>query len=125
MIGEGRITTISMSPDKWETIRESVKKQFTIIEQGNEDLIVETGDGPVKQGTAEFVVFESPLGRTKLQFQKKPKMEEKKYFYSKREGDAARVEYKFSEDETVHTFKAYKWDDLEDEWREIDPKTFE
>ncbi|OGZ15731.1 MAG: hypothetical protein A3G11_01525 [Candidatus Lloydbacteria bacterium RIFCSPLOWO2_12_FULL_51_9] len=114
-----------MTPERWETIKESVKKQFTVIEQGNEDLIVETADGQIKQGTAEFVVFESPLGRTKLQFQKKPKMEEKKYFYSKREGDAARVEYKFSEKETVFTFKAYKWDDIEDEWREIDPKTFE
>src|SRR3989344_3252480 len=114
-----------MSPERWETIRDSVKKQFPVEEEGIEDLIVETADGQSKQGTAEFLVFESPLGRTKLQFQKKPKMEEKKYFYSKREGDAARVEYKFSEKETVFTFKAYKWDDIEDEWREIDPKTFE
>ena len=113
-----------MSPERWETIRDSVKKQFPVEEEGIEDLIVETADGQIKQGAAEFVGFESPLGRTKLQFQKKPKMEEKKYFYSKREGDAARVEYKFSEANLVFTFKAYKWDEIEEDWKEIDGDAF-
>ena len=113
-----------MSPDRWETIKQTAKKQFKLEEEGNEELLVETGEGVVKQGEAEFVVFESPLGRIKLQLQRKPKVEEKKFFYSHRQGDAARVEYKFSEDEVVYTFKAYKWNDTEDEWREIDSSSF-
>lgn len=114
-----------MSPDRWETIKQTVKKQFTVEEEGTEDLLVDTADGEVKQGEAEFVVFSAPaLGRTKLQFQKKPKLEGKQYHYSHRQGDSARVEYKFSEDETVYTFKAYQWNDLEDEWKEIDAGAF-
>lgn len=113
-----------MTLEKWEQLKEMVKKQFTLEEEGREDLLVETGEGMVKQGEAEFIVFESPLGRTKLELQKKPRLEEKKYHYSHQQGSSARVEYKFSEDEIVLTLKAYKWDDTGDEWREIDSGTF-
>lgn len=114
-----------MSPEKWETIKQTVKKQFSIQEEGIEDLLVDTAEGQVKQGQAEFIVFESPLGRTKLQFQKKPKLEEKKYFYSHRQGDAARVEYKYSGTDLVYTFKAYRWSDTEEQWCEIDSGSFD
>ena len=113
-----------MSPDKWQQIKSVVKKQFALEDEGRVDLLVDTADCTVKQGEAEYLVFESPLGRTKLELQTKPRLEEKKYFYSKREGDTARVEYKFSDKDLVCTFKAYKWDEVEDEWREIDPSRF-
>ena len=113
-----------MTPDKWEEIKENIKRQFTVEDEGHEDLLVQTGEGTVRAGEAEFLVFESPLGKLKLQFGKKPKVEDKKYFYSHRAGDAARVEYKFSEDETVNTFKVYKWNDLDDDWKEIDASKF-
>jgi hypothetical protein len=114
-----------MSPDKWETIKSQVNKQFSVEEQGKEDLLVDTADGQVKQGEAEYIIFEGgPLGRMKLQFQKKPKLEDKTFHYSKRAGDSARVEYKFSESETVYTLKAYKWDDARDDWKEIDASNF-
>ena len=114
----------NMTQEKWEQIKEMVKKQYQVEDQGTEDLLVETGEGMVKQGEAEFVIFESAMGRLKLQLAKKPKLEEKKYHYSHRAGDAARVEYKFSEDETVLQLKAYKWDDDEDDWKEIDAANF-
>ncbi|OGE78994.1 MAG: hypothetical protein A2751_00855 [Candidatus Doudnabacteria bacterium RIFCSPHIGHO2_01_FULL_46_14] len=113
-----------MTPEKWEQIKDIVKKQFALEDQGTEDLIHETGDGPVKLGVAEFVVFEGPLGRMKLQFGQKPKVEGKKYHYSHQQGQGARVEYKFSDSELVNTFKVYKWNDMEDEWKEIDAEKF-
>ena len=113
-----------MTPERWEEIKSTIKKQFSVAEQGMEDVIVETGEGPVKQGEAEFVVFDSVLGKTKLQFQKKPRLEEKKYFFSHRAGDSARVEYKFSDADLVFALKAYKWDDVEDDWKEIDASSF-
>lgn len=113
-----------MTQEKWEEIKSNIAKSFAIEEQGREDLLVQTGDGEIKQGEAEFVIFESPLGRTKLQLQKKPRLEEKQYHFSHRQGDSARVEYKFSETDTVLTFKAYKWDDAADEWREMDAGNF-
>ena len=111
-----------MSPERWEEIKNSVKKLFSVEEQGREDLFVETAEGRVKQGEAEFLIFQGSAlgGRIKLQLQKKPKIAGKKYFYSHRQGDAAQVEYKFSDTEMVYTFKAYKWDEDNDEWKEID-----
>lgn len=114
-----------MSPEKWEQIKEQVNSQFSVEDQGTEDLVVQTGDGPVKQGMAEFLIFEGPMGRMKLEFGTKPRLAEKQYFYSHQQGKAARVEYKFSEDEVVHTFKVFKWDEREDEWKEIDPSSFQ
>ena len=55
-----------MSPEKWEEIKENIKRQFSVEEQGTEDLLAETGEGAVKQGTAEFIIFQSPLGRAFL-----------------------------------------------------------
>ena len=109
-----------MTPDKWQEIKENIAKQFTIEDEGKEDLLVETGEGEVKQGEADFIVFESPLGKLKLQFGQKPKVEEKKYHYSHRAGTGARVEYKFSDKELVNTFKAFKWNDADDDWKEMD-----
>lgn len=113
-----------MTPEKWDEIKTNIERQFGIEDEGVEDLIVETADGPVQQGEAEFVVFQSPLGKTKLQLQEKPKLIDKKYHYSHQAGQAAQVEYEFSEDELVYSLKAYKWDDLDDEWKEIDSSSF-
>lgn len=113
-----------MSPDKWEEIKSNIAKNFPVEEQGLEDLFVDTADGQIKQGEAEFVIFASPLGRTKLCLEKKPRLEDKRYHYSHQQGSSARVEYKFSDTEMVYTFKAYKWDDLDDEWKEIEKSAF-
>ncbi|MDP3741420.1 MAG: hypothetical protein Q8R08_03815 [bacterium] len=109
-----------MTPDRWETIKNNIKKNFPIEEQGREDLFVDTSEGKVKQGEAEYFVFESPIGKTKLQWRKKPKVEGKKYHFSHRQSDSARVEYKHSDTEMVYALKAYKWDDIEEEWEEIE-----
>lgn len=119
-----------MNLERWEEIKKTVKKQDPQAEEGQEDLLVDTAEGQVKQGEAEFIIFSAPGGsafggeRMKLQLQKKPRVEEKKYFYSHRQGTSARVEYKYSESEMVYTLKAYKWDEVEDEWKEVDAANF-
>ena len=113
-----------MTEEKWEQIKEGARKQFEIEEEGREDLIQQTGEGPVKIGEAEYLVFEGPLGRMKLQFGQKPKVEGKKYHYSHQQGQGARVEYTFSESELVNTFSVFKWNDTDDEWKEIDAEKF-
>ena len=113
-----------MTEDKWQQIKENITKRFTVEEEGMEDLLAETGEGQVKLGEAEFIIFESPLGRLKLQFGKKPRVEDKVYHYSHRAGTGARVEYKFSDEELVNTFKAFKWNETDDDWKEIDAEGF-
>ena len=113
-----------MTPERWQEIKKRVKRQDSKAEEGREDLLMDTAEGQIKTGEAEFIVFENPtLGRLKLELQKKPRVEEKKFHYSHRQGQSARVEYKFSEHELVYTLKAYKLDDME-EWKEIDASSF-
>ena len=58
----------------------------------------------------------------KLELVSKSVVLDKKTFYSNRIGSETKVEYVYSPDEKSHKFMAYKWDDGEGEWMEIDGK---
>lgn len=113
-----------MNDDKWEPLKEETKRKFKVLQEGSEDLLVETAEGLVKQGVSEFLIFESPVGRIKLARENRPVVLDKKFIYSHRAGQAARTEYKFSDSEFSHKLKVYKWDDDNDEWKEIDAAAF-
>ncbi len=113
-----------MDLDHWQQHKENIKSKFKIEEEGTEDLTMETQDGMVKQGTVEFIVAVTPMGKIKLAFEKRPVVLDKKFIYSHRAGQSARTEYEFSNSEFSYKLKAYKWNDLEDEWEEIDAANF-
>ena len=121
-----------MQDDKWEELKEETRRKFQVEEEGREDLLLETADGTVKQGEAEFLIFHSPLGRVKLARESRPMVLDKKFIYSHRAGDSARTEYQLSDTEFSHKLKVYKWDpdvpvgagDDEDAWQEIDASVF-
>lgn len=113
-----------MQDDKWEALKEELKRKFKVEDEHFEDLEVETADGIVKQGKAEVIIFPSPIGKVKLVRESRPVVLDKKEFYSHQQGKAARIEYVFSETEFFHKIKAYKWDDYNDDWKEIDADKF-
>ncbi|OGE82766.1 MAG: hypothetical protein A3B10_01930 [Candidatus Doudnabacteria bacterium RIFCSPLOWO2_01_FULL_44_21] len=121
-----------MQDEKWEALKEELNRKFKVEDSHLEDLIVETADGPIKQGKVEVLIFPTPLGKIKLTRESKPVVLDKKVFYSHQQGKSARTEYKFSETEFSHKIKAYKWDpdasvgagDDNDEWKEIDAGNF-
>jgi len=113
-----------MDNDKWEGLKEELKRKFKILEEKTEDLLGETAEGLVKQGIAEILIMESPIGKIKLVRENRPVVLDKKFIYSHRAGQAARTEYTFSDSEFSHKIKAYKWDDDEDDWKEIDAANF-
>src|SRR6266566_3949454 len=113
-----------MQDDKWEALKEELKRKFKVEDEHFEDLMVQTADGPVVSGKAEVIIFETPMGKVKLARESKPVVLGKKEFYSHQQGKAARVEYEFSDTEFSHKIKAYKWDDDNDEWKEIDAAAF-
>jgi hypothetical protein len=55
-----------MQEEKWEELKEELARKFEIEAEGFEDLVLEKEDGTHKVGTAEFLIFQSPFGRTKL-----------------------------------------------------------
>lgn len=113
-----------MQDDKWEPLKEELGRKFKIQNTRFEDLTQETATGPVISGRVEIIEFETPLGLIKLERESRPVVLEKKEFYSHQQGKAARTEYKFSDKEFSHKIKAYKWDNYEEVWREMDADTF-
>jgi hypothetical protein len=110
----------AMDNDRWEQLKENIKRKFKVLDEGFEDLIMDTADGPVKQGQTEFLVVETPMGQIKLARESKPRVLDKKFIYSHQQGKSARTEYKFSDTEFTHKIKAYQWDDVSEQWKEID-----
>jgi len=108
-----------MTDEKWEEIKEMVKKNFELLENQVFELSGEQGNG-----TNEELIFNGPLGRIKLEFIIKPLVVGKKTHYSKRMGTSAKVDYITSATEKVRTLKAYKWDEAGDNWVNINSADF-
>jgi hypothetical protein len=113
-----------MQDDKWEALKEELKRKFKVEDEHFEDLIVHTSEGDFVQGKVEVIIFPSPLGRIKLTRESRPVVLDKKIIYSHQQGKSGRAEYQFSDTEMSYKIKAYKWDDYNDEWKEMDATKF-
>ncbi|MEJ0021513.1 MAG: hypothetical protein WDN47_02920 [Candidatus Doudnabacteria bacterium] len=113
-----------MQDEKWEALKEELHRKFKVEDEHFEDLTMDSADGPVKQGKIEVLIFPTPMGKVKLTRESKPVVLSKREIYSHQQGKSARTEYTFSETEFSHKIKAYKWDDYNDEWKEIDAAGF-
>ena len=108
-----------MLPGKWQEIVGNIKDSFTVEESGGEHLEDEGGTD------VEFIVFNGPLGRMRLEFVSKPVVLDKKTKYSNRVGSETVIDYIYSQDEKSHKLKAYKWDEALNDWLEMEAKKFD
>ncbi|MFH1583277.1 MAG: hypothetical protein ABIB72_03085 [Candidatus Falkowbacteria bacterium] len=107
-----------MLPEKWQEIVGNIKDNFKVLESGKEHL--EDGGGP----DVEYIVFDGPLGKIRLEFVSKPVVLDKKTKYSRRIGSETVIDYVYSPDEKSHKLKAYKWDEALNDWVEMEAKKF-
>ena len=108
-----------MQDEKWQELVETAKKHFQSVTLTKEDLVMDTQDGPVVQGTQDVLEFKHPTGtRYRLIRENKPVVLEKKELFSHRAGQSAQAQYKFSETEFSHKLRVYKEVDFDD-WEEI------
>ncbi len=107
-----------MTPEKWKNILGNVKDNFVIEEEGSEYLDEEGGID------IEYVVFNGPTGRMRLEFISKPVVLDKKTIYSRRVGSETKVEYVYSQTERTYKLMAYQWDEEEGEWVEMEEEMF-
>jgi len=101
-----------MNQEKWQNIVGLIKDKFAVEDEGREEL------EDIPKGYVEFIIFQSPLGRVKLECATKPVVLDKKSIGSKRIGSEATVRYIYSDTEMSNIFKAYKWED--EEWVEME-----
>jgi hypothetical protein len=109
-----------MKEEKWEEMKEELARKFEIEAEGFEDLVLEKEDGTHKVGTSEFLIFQSPFGRTKLVRETRPVI---KFASSHRTG-AVDVEHDHDAPEFTYKIKVYKWSNDDDDWNEIDAGNF-
>ena len=107
-----------MLPEKWQNLVEDIKDKFKVEKQGSEHLDKQGGTD------IEFIIFKGPLGRMKLEFITKPVVLDKKTIYSQRIGSQTNVEYVYSKDEKTHRLVAYKWDENQGDWLEIEAENY-
>lgn len=107
-----------MMKEKWQQILGNTLDNFEVLEHDNEHFD-EIGGVDI-----EYIVFNSPFGRVRLEYEEHPVVLDKKTAYSRRVGSETAVEYVYSETEKVGKLKAYKWDENLDDWEEIEAGNF-
>lgn len=108
-----------MTKDKWLLIVGNIKDNFEVLENEKETIEDEGGI------EVEYIVFNGPLGKIRLEFIEKPVVLDKKTTYSRRIGSETKIDYIYSDSEKSSQLLAFKWDDNQDEWIEIDSVNFE
>src|SRR3989339_107460 len=116
-----------MNRDRWQNIISLIKDKFPVEDEGKEELdppqaTQAGGQGDAPSGQVEFIIFQGPLGRMKLEYTTKPVILDKKTIGSKRIGSEATVQYIYSETEFYGTFKAFRWSEPDDDWMELAPE---
>lgn len=108
-----------MTKDKWKEVLGNIHDNFELLDRGEEHLEDEGGVD------IEYVEFNGPLGKMRLEFVSKPVILDKKTTYSKRIGSETKIDYVYSEDERSEKMNAYKWDEAASDWQEMDGSMFE
>lgn len=107
-----------MTNEKWQSITGHIKDNFEVEDEGNEHV---DEDGGID---IEYMVFKGPLGTMRLEYITQPVILDKKTNYSKRIGSETDVKYIYSETEKTSKMLAYKWNEDDEEWMEIDASNF-
>lgn len=103
-----------MNDDKWKDVLAKISENFEIENQETRELSEEEGLGEI-----EIVEFDGPLGKMRLERTTQPLVLDRKSIGSKRIGSDKVIQYTYSDTEKVHRFKAYKWDDAQNDWEEM------
>ncbi len=107
-----------MTPEKWEQTVGQIKDNLEVTKHTKEHMEEEGGIN------IEIIEFKGPLGDMKLEFIVKPKVIDKKTNYSQRIGSETNVKYIYSETEKSYQLLAYKWNEDDQDWLEIDASSF-
>lgn len=105
-----------MTPEKWQATKAQIENVFKDVEISQEEL------AEPDKGSIEILEFVGPMGRMRLEYTTKPLIIDKQVSGSRRIGSHHEVKYIFSDTEISHIFKAYKWDEEQDDWVEFDLK---
>jgi hypothetical protein len=99
-----------MTEERWREIKQQIKTTFGLASEYNEAL---------DPGTAEVVEFISPQGKMKARFVTRPRMLDKKTSYSNRIGSGVKVDYVYSETESVSHLEIFIFSEERNDWQKM------
>lgn len=102
-----------MHEDKWRDTKAMIKEKFRVLSEGTEQI------EDVPNATREFIEFDGPTGRMRLEYTVRPAVLDKRTTYSKLGGRASNVEYIYSKDDLVRRMQAFRWNEERGEWEEV------
>ena len=105
-----------MNKEKWDIVLENVEKKFEVLDRGIDE---EYGE------KTEWIEFENPAGKMRLEWIEKPRIVGVKTEYSRRVGaSAGNVEQMESKSEKVNFVRAYRFSEEKNDWEEIKSDNF-
>lgn len=101
-----------MNDSRWAEILDQVADKFEVEDQGRYDL------EDVPNGTVEYIEFNSPMGKLRLERATTPRVEKTKATGGSKYGAGSYVEKVYSDTDMVKTFQAFKevnggWEEFE------------
>lgn len=102
-----------MTDEKWLETVSKIKEKFQVTEEGRRDI------EDIPRAFVEFIVFEGPVGRIRMERVTKPVVLDKKTIYSKLAGTASKVNYIYSETESFSKLHIYQWNEASEGWEEM------
>src|SRR3989344_2574429 len=96
-----------MTHERWLEVKQKIEESFTVIDRYEEEL---------DPGIADVLEFEGPGGRMKASFCRQPKVVDKKTLYSHRAGGEVKVDYRYSDTESVSYLSLFKWNKDRGDW---------
>lgn len=102
-----------MTEDKWKDTLVMITEKFNVLDAGEEKI------EDIPNATREWIEFEGPQGKMRLEYTIKPAVLDKKTLYSKLGATAANVRYTYSDTDFVRRMQAYKWNEAADKWEEV------
>lgn len=107
-----------MRLERWQEIVEQIKTAFEVEDSG---VIEDDSHGGT---TTEYIVFNGPMGRLRLEFSTHPVLLDTKTKYHKRIGSETEINYIYSPTEKSSSLAVFRWDDELNDWRDFDTKAF-
>jgi len=108
-----------MTPEKWLNTVNDIKDKFPVTNTGEVSIEDEGGTD------IEYIEFDGPIGKMRLEFVVRPVIVDKKANFSNRIGSETQVTYIYSTEEKRYKMIVYKWNEYEDDWEEIEAGMFE
>jgi len=105
--------------DRWKETLDLIREKFEIEDEGVLELD-EYGGTKI-----EYIIFEGPLGKMKMEFISKPKVLDKHTNYSNRIGSDVQIDYVYSETEKSTQLLISRWSDADENWTPMDSANFQ